>query len=130
MDSLDDANLNEPGQRLAIQAVAAILPHEHEDTDTKDDPGGDAGSLRAALEDVLRGPSPFHPGRDQASRRSFAGARQIQALGERARNLDLGAEIGRGGEHLVFRQAGEAWVRKLTLMPEGLLPVNALIGGS
>ena len=109
------AVLSPAGEVLALRAVAAILSHERESPNPQNEPRGDAERLRAALENVLRGPGPFHPGRDQASRRSVAGARQVQTLGEVAGSIDFGSEIGRGGEHIVFRRRDDRDVRKLTL---------------
>ena len=114
-------------EQLAALAVAAIIPHERESPNPQNEPRGNAESLRETLTDVLQRPGPFHPGRDQASRRSVAGARQIAALGKIAGSIDLGPEIGRGGEHIVFRKpddqdVGSNWNRKAI--------TNQLVSGS
>lgn len=102
-------------EQLAALAVAAMIPHERESPNPQNEPRGNAESLRETLTDVLQRPGPFHPGRDQASRRSFAGARQVAALGKIAGSIDFGPEIGRGGEHIVFRKPDDRDVHKLTL---------------
>ena len=119
MNAPGGVSLNPAGEKLARLAVALILGNESESPDPQNDPRGDAGRLRAALADVLRGASPFHPGRHSASRRSAAAARQVEALGEVAGQLSLGPEIGRGGEHIVHHTEGRREVQKLTLPDTG-----------
>ena len=115
MNASPESALTPAGEELAREAMAAIVPHERESPNPEDEPGGNESGLREAIEDVLRGPGPFHSGRAQAPRRSFAAARQVEALGKVAGSIDFGPEIGRGGEHMVFRKPGDRDVQKLTL---------------
>jgi hypothetical protein len=107
--------LTPAGEALAKEAVAAIIRNVRESSNPQNDPGRDAGRLRAAIADVVRGANPFHSGRYQASQCAAAGAGQIEALRRVAEVLNFGEEIGRGGEHVVFRQPGDRDVQKLTL---------------
>jgi hypothetical protein len=110
-----ECTLTPASEALAKAAVAAIVSHERESPNSENEPGGNEARLREAIKDVLRGPSPFYSGRNQPSERSAAAARQIEALAKVAVSLDLGEEIGRGGEHVVFRRKGDRDVQKLTL---------------
>lgn len=110
--------LTPEGERLAKEAVQAIVGDATGIRNAQDREAG-AGTrpvaLQAAIEDVLRGASPFYPGRDQASQRSFASSQQLEALGRVAGELDFGQETDRGGEHVIYRQLGTPVVYKKTL---------------